>query len=64
MEAGGGLQSGQGALMGKSHAASGDSAGHPSALVPNAVLTGTQVSQADDTARWPLCPPRDLCLFL
>lgn len=64
MEAGGGLQSRQWALTGKSHAARGDSAGHPSGLVLNVVSMGTQARQADDTAWWPSSPPRDLCLFL
>lgn len=64
MEAGGGLQSGQGALMEKSPVAGGDSAGHPTALVLNAVLMGTQVRWADDTVWGPSSPPTDLHLYL
>lgn len=60
----GGCRVGRGAVMAKSHGSSGDSTGHPGALVLNVALMGTEARQAGDSGRWPSSPPRALCLFL
>lgn len=54
----GGCRVGGGAVMAKSHGSSGDSTGHPGALVLNVALMGTEVRRAGDTGRWPSSPPR------